>query len=56
MIKKFTRVVLTMVMSIGLITGCGVTEKTEAQKHKSRKWYKRRKRTIWIIHMVAKVY
>ncbi|MFZ7758746.1 hypothetical protein ACO1DG_22400 [Bacillus thuringiensis] len=34
MIKKFTRVVLTMVMPISLITGCGAAEKTEAQKPK----------------------
>ncbi|HDX9660946.1 TPA: hypothetical protein ROY05_005705 [Bacillus toyonensis] len=34
MIKKFTRVVLTVAMPIGLITGCGAAEKTEAQKPK----------------------
>lgn len=53
MIKKFTRFVLIVVIPISLITGCGAAEKTEAQ---SRKRYKRRKRTIWITHMVAKVY
>ncbi|EJQ00043.1 hypothetical protein [Bacillus cereus] len=35
MIKKFTRVVLTAVMPIGLITGCGTTEKTEAKEPKA---------------------
>ncbi|MED0965576.1 hypothetical protein [Bacillus paramycoides] len=35
MIKKFTRVVLTAVMSIGLIAGCGTAEKTEAQEPKA---------------------
>jgi hypothetical protein len=35
MIKKFTRVVLTAVMPIGLITGCGATEKTEVQEPKA---------------------
>lgn len=35
MIKKFTRVVLTAVMPIGLITGCGTTEKTEVQEPKA---------------------
>ena len=51
--KKFTRFVLIVVIPISLITGCGAAEKL---KHKSRKRYKRRKRTIWITHMVAKVY
>lgn len=53
MIKKFTRVVLIVVMPISLITGCGATEKTEAQKPKV---VQSEKKTIWIIHMVAKVY
>ncbi|PEE81825.1 hypothetical protein [Bacillus toyonensis] len=35
MIKKFTRVVLTVVMPIGLITGCGTAEKTEAKEPKA---------------------
>ncbi|PFD34322.1 hypothetical protein CN285_25780 [Bacillus cereus] len=35
MIKKFTRVVLTAVMPIGLIAGCGTTEKTEAKEPKA---------------------
>lgn len=35
MIKKFTRVVLTAVMPIGLIAGCGTAEKTEAQEPKA---------------------
>ncbi|MBE5105980.1 hypothetical protein IGI01_11900 [Bacillus thuringiensis] len=35
MIKKFTRVVLTAVMPMGLITGCGTAEKTETQKPKA---------------------
>ncbi|MEI3893765.1 MULTISPECIES: hypothetical protein [Bacillus] len=30
MIKKITRVVLTAVMPIGIIVGCGTTEKAEA--------------------------
>ncbi|MBJ8105849.1 MULTISPECIES: hypothetical protein [Bacillus cereus group] len=34
MIKKFTRVVLTMVMPISLIMGCGNAEKTKAQETK----------------------
>ncbi|MGX5475815.1 hypothetical protein [Bacillus toyonensis] len=38
MIKKFTRVVLIAVMSIGLITGCGTTEKTEAKEPKTDYW------------------
>ncbi|PEK39502.1 hypothetical protein [Bacillus toyonensis] len=38
MIKKFTGVVLIAVMSIGLITGCGTTEKTEAQEPKADYW------------------
>lgn len=53
MIKKFTRVVLIAVMPISLITGCGAAEKTEAQKSKE---VQKEKRTIRIIHMVAKVY
>ena len=32
MIKKFTRVVLTVVMPISMIVGCGNTEKTEAKE------------------------
>ncbi|MEW9183760.1 hypothetical protein AB2553_26130 [Bacillus mycoides] len=32
MIKKFTRVVLTVVIPIGLIAGCGTAEKTEAKE------------------------
>ncbi|MED1569073.1 hypothetical protein [Bacillus paramycoides] len=35
MIKKFTRVVLTAVMPIGLIAGCGTAEKTEAKEPKA---------------------
>ncbi|PGV59225.1 hypothetical protein COD94_23045 [Bacillus cereus] len=35
MIKKFTRVVLTMVMPISLIMGCGNAEKTKAQETKA---------------------
>ncbi|MED1557078.1 hypothetical protein [Bacillus paramycoides] len=35
MIKKFTRVVLTAVMPIGLIVGCGTAEKTEAKEPKA---------------------
>lgn len=35
MIKKFTRVVLTAVMPIGLIAGCGTSEKTEAHEQKA---------------------
>ncbi|PGM87311.1 hypothetical protein [Bacillus cereus] len=35
MIKKFTRVVLIAVMPIGLITGCGTTENTEAKEPKA---------------------
>lgn len=34
MIKKFTRLVLIVVMPISLITGCRAAEKTEAQKPK----------------------
>ncbi len=34
MIKKFTRVVLTTVMPIGLIMGCGNVEKTKAEEPK----------------------
>ncbi|MBH0349810.1 hypothetical protein R1C46_18170 [Bacillus tropicus] len=34
MIKKFTRVVLTVVMPISMIVGCGNTEKTEAKEPK----------------------
>lgn len=40
MIKKFTRLVLIVVIPISLITGSGAAEKL---KHKSRKRYKRRK-------------
>ncbi|MET7020506.1 hypothetical protein [Bacillus mycoides] len=32
MIKKFTRVVLTVVIPIGLIAGCGTAEKTETKE------------------------
>ncbi|MED3398474.1 hypothetical protein [Bacillus wiedmannii] len=35
MIKKFTRVVLTTVMPISLIMGCGNAEKTKAQETKA---------------------
>ncbi|WP_144650264.1 hypothetical protein [Bacillus cereus] len=35
MIKKFTRVVLTTVMPISLIMGCGNDEKTKAQETKA---------------------
>ncbi|HDR7896708.1 hypothetical protein ACL5YN_21225 [Bacillus pacificus] len=35
MIKKFTRVVLTTVMPIGLIMGCGNVEKTKAEEPKT---------------------
>ncbi|HDR7281408.1 TPA: hypothetical protein QCW92_003851, partial [Bacillus paranthracis] len=35
MIKKFTRVVLTVVMPISMIVGCGNTEKTEAKEPKA---------------------
>ena len=35
MIKKFTRLVLIVVIPISLITGCGAAEKTEAQKPKA---------------------
>jgi len=35
MIRKFTRVVFIAVMPIGLITGCGTTEKAEAQEPKA---------------------
>ncbi|EOP53945.1 lipoprotein [Bacillus cereus VDM053] len=35
MIKKFTRVVLTMVMPISLIMGCGNAEKTKTQETKA---------------------
>ncbi|MFU2028506.1 hypothetical protein CN582_25610 [Bacillus wiedmannii] len=35
MIKKFTRVVLTAIMPIGMIAGCGNTEKTEAKEPKA---------------------
>ncbi|PGY07337.1 hypothetical protein COE23_27990, partial [Bacillus cereus] len=35
MLKKFTRVLLIAVMPIGLITGCGTTEKTEAKEPKA---------------------
>ncbi|MBE7097286.1 hypothetical protein [Bacillus cereus] len=35
MIKKFTRVVLTTVMPISLIMGCGNTEKTKVQEQKA---------------------
>ncbi|PFL15196.1 hypothetical protein COJ07_26920 [Bacillus cereus] len=35
MIKNFTRVILTVVMPIGLITGCGNAEKTEVQEPKA---------------------
>ncbi|MGD2274162.1 hypothetical protein [Bacillus wiedmannii] len=35
MIKKFTRVVLTAIMPIGMIAGCGNTEKTEAKELKA---------------------
>lgn len=52
MIKKFTRVVLTVVMPISMIVGCGNTEKL---KQKNRKRYNQRKRTIRIIRMEAKV-
>ncbi|PFK05161.1 hypothetical protein COI97_07195 [Bacillus cereus] len=38
MIKKFTRVVLIAVMPIGLITGCGTTEKAEAQEPRADYW------------------
>ena len=38
MIKKFTRVVLIAVMPIGLITGCGTTEKLRAQEPKADYW------------------
>ncbi len=54
MIKKFTRFVLIVVIPISLITGCGTAEKTEAQKVESGT--NGEKRTIWITHMVAKVY
>ena len=50
--KKFTRFVLIVVIPISLITGCGLL-KTEAQKPKA---VQTEKRTIWITHMVAKVY
>ncbi|PFO71135.1 hypothetical protein [Bacillus cereus] len=35
MIKKFTRLVLIVVIPISLITGCGAAENTEAQKPKA---------------------
>ncbi|EOP11902.1 MULTISPECIES: hypothetical protein [unclassified Bacillus (in: firmicutes)] len=35
MIKKFTRLVLTVVIPIVLITGCGTAEKTKAQETKA---------------------
>jgi hypothetical protein len=35
MIKKFTRLVLIVVMPISLITGCGAAEKAETQKPKA---------------------
>ncbi|MED2184776.1 hypothetical protein [Bacillus wiedmannii] len=35
MIKKFTRVVLTAIIPIGMVAGCGNTEKTEAKEPKA---------------------
>ncbi|MGO5008856.1 hypothetical protein [Bacillus wiedmannii] len=35
MIKKFTRVILTAVMPIGIIAGCGTAEKTEEKEPKA---------------------
>ncbi|WP_411500874.1 hypothetical protein [Bacillus thuringiensis] len=35
MIKKFTRIVLTAVMSIGMIAGCATAEKSEAKEQKA---------------------
>ncbi|GAB6493252.1 group-specific protein [Bacillus sp. UMTAT18] len=35
MIKKFTRIVLTAVMPISMIVGCGNTEKTEVKEPKA---------------------
>ncbi|AXO99243.1 hypothetical protein [Bacillus anthracis] len=35
MIKKFTRIVLTAVMPIGMIAGCAIAEKSEAKEQKA---------------------
>lgn len=35
MIKKFTRIVLTAVMPIGMIAGCATAEKSEAKEQKA---------------------
>ncbi|AXO93871.1 hypothetical protein J8Y17_16005 [Bacillus cereus] len=35
MIKKFTRIVLTAVMPIGMIVGCATAEKSEAKEQKA---------------------
>ena len=35
MIKKFTRIVLTAVMPIGIIAGCATAEKSEAKEQKA---------------------
>ena len=35
MIKKFTRIVLTAVIPIGMITGCATAEKSEAKEQKA---------------------
>lgn len=52
MIKKFTRIVLTAVMPISMIVGCGNTEKTEAKEPKA---IQSEKRIIRITHMETKV-
>ena len=52
MIKKFTRIVLTAVMPIGMIAGCATAEKSEAKEQKA---VQSEKKTIRITHMEVKV-